>query len=711
MNMRDSELLQQYVESGSDAAFAELVGRYVDFVYSTARRRIADTHLAEEVAQGVFCLLARKAGSLTDRTTLAGWLYRTTCFTAARTLRTEMRRRYHEQEAANMNQDDTHVDALWQSLSPILDEGLGKLGETDRLALLLRFFQRKTMRDVGEALGVSEGAAKMRVSRAVEQLRVFFAKHGETCTVAALTVVLAENTVQAAPVTLTQNVLSAASGMTPVSVISTSLTSILGKTLIASSVAAGVFLGAGFYFHMTSQSAQGTNSASGSRSLNVAGNESAPNPSQATLNIANYSQTASDDPKLNEAVEHLRLVLHTKPTTHSVYDYEQITNAIHEFGENRRLAFEVLRENSVDPQEFVRAGAVAGIGYLGKFVPEAAPFLWNSIYVASSRDRCGIFQALQTIGFGPWDFPALTGLVAAGQTINHNILTKLVPEAVAELIKQNPQAAKPYLLNLEALLNDADTDTRIRAALALIKYEGTSNPGIFSALHELFQRPNDRQNQYCKDLAASILGDAGPVAQPLVPDLLEFAKSASEIGVQEVAYRAIAKIEPGLGSQNSEVAQALKQHEDDQMWSSKWNSGSITMDDLKFALKEPLQALIAANHLADIGPAARDEVPDMIKAICGKDEDTRNAILNDIHKIKVDDMPFAVAFGDAKQVLDANPDTQQKRQMVADWERLYLFSVWVLPEELAAYTNNLATQAPDAYRAFVNALDDASKEK
>ena len=719
MNMKDSELLQQYVESGSDAAFAELVERYVEFVYSTARRQITDAHLAEEVVQSVFCLLARKAGSLTDRTTLAGWLYRTTCFTAAKTLRTEMRRHSHEQEAATMNQDDKDIDKLWQTLAPTLDEGMGKLGENDRLALILRFFQRKAMWEVGEALGVSEGAAKMRVARAVEQLRKFFAKRGGTCTVAALTVALAEKTVSSAPVDLTRNILAAVSGVTPASISSIFLTSMLGKALITGAVAAGVLLGAGIYFHMASQSARITNSAGGSNELKVAGGKFIPNPSESSSNAAKYFQTASNDPKLNEAVEHLRRVLHTRPTNHSIYDYEQITNAILKFEENRRLAFGVLRENFVDPQEFVRAGAVAGMGYVGKYVPEAAPFLWDSLYRGSSHDCWHVFRALQNIGLGPWDLPALTGLLADGVACNNNILTKLVPEAITKVIGENPQAAKPYLPNLEELLKNTDPDTRFRAALALINTKGTNNSEVHSALHELFQRPNDRHNEYYKYLAAGILADAGPVAKPLVPDLLEFAKSASEKGVQEVANRAVAKIEPGLSAQIPEVAQILKQQENDQMWSNKWKSGSFNMDALKSALKEPMQALIAADHLAAMRTAAREEVPDIIQAMWGKNEDERDAILADIHKIdpqvnitkiKVDEMPYAVAFGSARQVLDAQPSTELRKEQIAKWEQFYLFSVWVLPEELAAYTNKLAMQTPDAYHAYVNALNDAAQQ-
>src|SRR6266478_3286288 len=111
--MNDTDLLQEYLQNRSESAFAELVRRYVGFVNSTARRQVADDSMAEEVTQKVFCLLAVKARGLTGHRTLGGWLYRATCFTAARATRAEQRRRKHEQEAANMEHETTGTDEVW----------------------------------------------------------------------------------------------------------------------------------------------------------------------------------------------------------------------------------------------------------------------------------------------------------------------------------------------------------------------------------------------------------------------------------------------------------------------------------------------------------------------------------------------------------------------------------------------------------------------
>src|SRR5438034_2204487 len=250
--MQDAELLREYVTSGSDASFAELVDRYVDFVYSTARRQLGNAQLAEEVAQVVFSLLARKAVGLVHLPSLAGWLYRATCFTAAKTLRTERRRRLHEQEAANMNQDNATDDEIWEHLSPMLDDALKQLEEQDRLAVFLRFFQKKPMREVGETLGVSEAAAKMRVSRAVERLREFFSKRGVAVGASGLAAVLTANAVQAAPIGLgtaisTGAALSGAAvhGAGTIGLTKALAMTTIQKTLVAATVVAAV--GTGIY--------------------------------------------------------------------------------------------------------------------------------------------------------------------------------------------------------------------------------------------------------------------------------------------------------------------------------------------------------------------------------------------------------------------------------------------------------------------------------
>jgi RNA polymerase sigma factor (sigma-70 family) len=206
----DGELLRQYVQTRDEAAFAEVVRRYVNLVYATALRvAYGDAALAEDVTQATFTELARKAGELTDRATLAGWLHTTARFTALRKVRDERRRRAREQEAHAMNDatDSAPMEISWEQLRPVLDEALGELDEADRDAVLLRYFQDKSHREVGAVLGLNENSARMRVERAVDKLRGQFSRRGVTTTGALLATMLgARGASVTAPVELARGV-------------------------------------------------------------------------------------------------------------------------------------------------------------------------------------------------------------------------------------------------------------------------------------------------------------------------------------------------------------------------------------------------------------------------------------------------------------------------------------------------------------------------
>ena len=202
--MTDSQqLLADYVKNGSDDAFRELVTRYLALVYSTAIRLVGgDTHLAEDVAQTVFVDLARKARTLPADVMLGGWLHRDTCFVASKTMRSERRRQSRERHAVEMNSLQNHSGSDLRLVAPLLDEAINRLGAEDRTAILLRFFEQRDLRSVGNALGSTEDAARMRVNRALEKLHSLLTHRGVTLSVAALGTVLTAEAVTAAPVGL-----------------------------------------------------------------------------------------------------------------------------------------------------------------------------------------------------------------------------------------------------------------------------------------------------------------------------------------------------------------------------------------------------------------------------------------------------------------------------------------------------------------------------
>lgn len=209
----DAELLRRYAADRAEDAFAELVRRHLTLVYSAALRTVGgDAHLAEDVTQLVFTALARKAPALAGRRGLAGWLHTSTRFAAAKLVRAEQRRRVREQKAQTMQEilHDSGPHPDWERIRPVLDAALGELGELDREAVLLRFFEGRALAEVGTRLALTETAARSRVDRALDRLRALLERRGVTSTSAALGLALANQAGVAAPAGLAASVTGAA---------------------------------------------------------------------------------------------------------------------------------------------------------------------------------------------------------------------------------------------------------------------------------------------------------------------------------------------------------------------------------------------------------------------------------------------------------------------------------------------------------------------
>jgi RNA polymerase sigma factor (sigma-70 family) len=213
MTNDDMALLREYTGQGSEPAFAALVSRHVNLVYSIALRQVRDAHLAEDVTQATFIILARKAPTLTDKTILSAWLCRTARHVAANALTIQRRREHREQEAhmqATLTELNKPESDAWQQISPLLEPALAELEEKDHNAVVLRFFEGRGLKEVGAAMQTSEDSARMRINRALEKMRKFFRKRGVTLTATAIASAVAANSVQAAPAGLTTRATTAA---------------------------------------------------------------------------------------------------------------------------------------------------------------------------------------------------------------------------------------------------------------------------------------------------------------------------------------------------------------------------------------------------------------------------------------------------------------------------------------------------------------------
>jgi RNA polymerase sigma factor (sigma-70 family) len=253
MSESDLHLLTRYSSQRAEDAFTEIVRRHVDLVHSAALRQVRSPELAEEVAQSVFIELARRAGHLPSDTVVGAWLYNQTRRRAIDVVRREAGRRLREQTAQELQAMNATAED-WTHVEPLLDEAMDALEETDRVAVLLRYFQNKPLRQVGETMGVTDDAAQKRVSRAVERLREFFVKHGINVGASGLVIIISANAVQAAPAALVITISNAAicagatfatAGTAAATTTKAITMTTLQKTFVAATLAATI--GAGIY--------------------------------------------------------------------------------------------------------------------------------------------------------------------------------------------------------------------------------------------------------------------------------------------------------------------------------------------------------------------------------------------------------------------------------------------------------------------------------
>ncbi|MEA2735574.1 MAG: hypothetical protein QOE14_2025, partial [Humisphaera sp.] len=178
--MNDRALIDQFAATRDAQAFEELVRRHVDWIYAAARRQVGPAN-AEDVTQAVFVVLAEKPATAARQAALSPWLFGVLRFASLRCLRDQSRRRQHERAAAEQARSarmDVESDDEREQMLAMLDELVAKLRDRDRRPVIMRFYQRCSFAQIGDALGVSEEAARKRVTRSVDKLRSMFAAQG-----------------------------------------------------------------------------------------------------------------------------------------------------------------------------------------------------------------------------------------------------------------------------------------------------------------------------------------------------------------------------------------------------------------------------------------------------------------------------------------------------------------------------------------------------
>ncbi|MDB6054980.1 MAG: polymerase, sigma-24 subunit, subfamily, partial [Verrucomicrobiales bacterium] len=202
-NEPDGILLKRYVTQRDEAAFTQLVQRHIAVVFATAFRKLNDSTGAEEATQNVFITLARRAPWLCGHPSLVGWLHRATLHFSHHQLRANQRRRNREQLAFELGTSMNINDANTSELASVLDDALLELRESDREAILLRFFANHSLRQMGTVLGIRENSAQKRVAKALDHLAQLFRRKGyKVSGAAALAIALQHMPANAVPAAL-----------------------------------------------------------------------------------------------------------------------------------------------------------------------------------------------------------------------------------------------------------------------------------------------------------------------------------------------------------------------------------------------------------------------------------------------------------------------------------------------------------------------------
>ncbi len=644
--MNDGELLKRYTEEQADPAFAELVARHVDMVYATACRRVGDPHAAEDVSQAVFCLLLRKAGGLLAMPDLGGWLHRTTCWKAAEYLRSERRRRFHEQVGAHENaysqtpaaaHPAQSMDDPWSELAPLLDTTLDQLEASDRQLILLRFYRRLPLKEIGSLLEIREDAARMRVQRALERLRQkLVAVFPGVVGMATLAELLETRAAGPAPAEVVSRILLkvpatvAQRGMVPsraplsVARGRQSAVTLAVAGLVAVSVTVGVL-------------SRPASSTAGRTPEVIAATRGPAVPNvlprvNGQRSAAASSAAALEAPEVTEKLEQLRRILYST-VLDTADPPNDLRECLRELGRHPEPAFEVLAATLRDATApaVARHRAAWGFWLLTQQAPEIrerAEAELLAVLQSPEAETLWLEAAtvLRHIGARA---DTVTGMAAALAANPPALTTSLmfwesaartVPQATATELRPWLEREGPYRFVAASAL--AWVDSERSAALAAILIEGFEHPfGSSTALQQA---------------ALSGLRKLGPLATeqgPRLRQMLNQPELVRSTWLREEIFETLASIAPQLRSEIPEVEQLLHQREVESALQAAMEAPSAGVPELVAGLASPGTSWRAALQLGELGPSAAAALPALREALAGSDERARSYFADAIKAI------------------------------------------------------------------------------
>ncbi len=608
--MKDGDLLRRFDQHGDEAAFADLVARHLDLVHATALRRLRDPHAAADVSQAVFGLLLRKARGLQHLADLAGWLHRATCFKAAEHLRAERRRHFHEHQAASMHLDSRPDPDPWAALAPHLDEALNRLSEPDRQLLFGRFYRRRSLRELGVDLDLSEDAARMRVARALERLRKQLARFRTATAPGSLAGWLEAQLAAPAPEALRALIIERArvarlrpGAVTPSGPGGESLAWILARPAASLGIGLALLicvpLAVWGLHQLFSQGRTDNPKPAIDIGVAAAGRPTALPGARITSVEARPTSAVA----LNALLDELRRILGSA-VQDNVWPPEDLRRSIHALVGHPDATFAVLTGEFHNPASLpaTRERALWGMWLLGSEVPGVVP--------AIVTELAGIVRSPDASAYW-WH---------AASVLYHLGPPEAAPAAVHAALQENPAAALATLRFWEIAAKRQPETVRT----LLDPWLQTSGARQFVAASSLARLPDSNRETLLPILAAALDDPAhqwnaldtlevlGPDAARLAPDLrARFAAAAAkgEVALKQKLADALAAVAPHLRDELPELGDLLRLREEAEALRQKIESDSASVLELAAGLHNPKVGWMAALTLEELGPQAAEALP------------------------------------------------------------------------------------------------------